>query len=82
MAANYHLSVPSVDKLVDTISNLPEPWVDSWTFHSMRIAPAVGPLTVKSISEIWMIPESPGAPTHTITFRLSSSLKYEPVPMI
>jgi hypothetical protein len=52
MAANHHLLVPSVDKLVDTISNLPEPWVDLWTFHSMRMAPAVGPLTVKSISEI------------------------------
>lgn len=35
---------------------IPDPCVLSWIFHSIKIAPAVAPLTVNCISEISTLP--------------------------
>lgn len=43
--------------------DIPLPFVLSWTFHCMRMAPAVPPFTVHNMSEISTTPESPMLPT-------------------
>ena len=54
-------AAPPTRKMVSHIAA--EPCVDSWMFHCMKIAPAVAPLPVKSMSEISTTPLSPGSPT-------------------